>query len=89
MWILKNKLLYLSQIKIYKVMKKDEKMLSLYDYLGRAAGSDLGKEVMDAALAYPKFIKVEVREVSNPAYTGKVMLYPQWFLEEYFSSVSS
>jgi hypothetical protein len=89
MWILKNKLLYLPQIKIYKVMEKDEKMLSLYDYLGRAAGTDLGKEVMDAARAYPKFIKVEIREVSNPSYTGKVMLYPQWFLEEYFSSVSS
>ena len=70
-------------------MKKNEKMLSLYDYLGRAAGTELGKEVMDAARAHPKFIKVEVREVSNPAYTGKVMLYPQWFLEEYFSSVSS
>ena len=70
-------------------MKKNVKMLSLYDYLGRAAGAELGREVMNAALAYPKFIKVELREVSNPAYTGKVMLYPQWFLEEYFSSVSS
>ena len=70
-------------------MKKNVKMLSLYDYLGRAAGTELGKEVMDAARAHPKFIKVEAREVSNPAYTGKVMLYPQWFLEEYFSSVSS
>ena len=70
-------------------MKKNLKMLSLYDYLGRAAGAELGREVMNAALAYPKFIKVELREVSNPAYTGKVMLYPQWFLEEYFSSVSS
>lgn len=70
-------------------MKKNEKMLSLYDYLGRAAGVELGREVMNAARAYPKFIKIELREVSNPAYTGKVMLYPQWFLEEYFSSVSS
>ncbi len=50
MWISKNKLLYLPQIKIYKVMEKNEKMLSLYDYLGRAAGSELGKEVMDVAL---------------------------------------
>ena len=70
-------------------MKKNEKMLSLYDYLGRAAGAELGREVMNAARAYPKFIKIELREVSNPAYTGKVMLYHQWFLEEYFSSVSS
>ena len=59
-------------------------MLSLYDYLGYPAGSELGKEV--AAAASKSNEKFEVREVSNPKYTGKVMLYPENFLKEYFES---
>jgi hypothetical protein len=59
-------------------------MLSLYDYLGYAAGEKLGKEVWDAAVNAD--IKTEVREISNPKYTGKVMLYPEDFLTEFFKS---
>ena len=59
-------------------------MLSLYDYLGYAAGEKLGKEVWDAAANAS--IKTEVREISNPKYTGKVMLYPENFLKEYFQT---
>ena len=57
-------------------------MLSLYDYLGYAAGEKLGKEVAEAAAKTQ--VKFEMREVSNPKYTGKVMLYPENFLKEYF-----
>jgi hypothetical protein len=57
-------------------------MLSLYDYLGKAAGTDLGKQVADYA-AYKK-AKIETRDVSNPRYTGKVMLYEKSFLDEFF-----
>jgi hypothetical protein len=59
-------------------------MLSLYDYLGYPAGNALGKEVAEAAAE--SNIKFETREVSNPKYTGKVMLYPENFLKEYFES---
>jgi len=59
-------------------------MLSLYDYLGYPAGNELGKEV--AAAAAKSKAKFETREVSNPKYTGKVMLYPETFLKEFFES---
>jgi hypothetical protein len=62
-------------------------MLSLYDYLGHAAGGELGKEV--AAAAAKSNVKFEIREVSNPKYTGKIMLYPENFLKEFFAAKQS
>ena len=56
--------------------------MSLYDYLGRAAGPDLGKQVATAAAKAG--VKSEIREVSNSKYTGPIMLYPRSFLELYF-----
>jgi hypothetical protein len=61
--------------------------LSLYDYLGKPAGNDLGKEV--AAAAIKANIKIQTREISNPKYTGKVHLYPKDFLEFYFREPES
>jgi hypothetical protein len=61
--------------------------LSLYDYLGKAAGEKLGKEVASAASRGG--IKLETREVSNPKYTGTVLLYPKDFLEFYFREPES
>ena len=57
-------------------------MVSLYDYLGRAAGPDLGKQVATAAAKAG--VKHEIREVSNAKYTGPIMLYPRSFLNLYF-----
>ena len=57
-------------------------MMSLYDYLGHAAGPDLGQEV--ATAARKSGVKGEMREVSNPKYRGPVMLYPKAFLDLYF-----
>ena len=57
-------------------------MISLYDYLGRAAGPDLGKQVATAAAKAG--VKSEIREVSNIKYTGPIMLYPRSFLDLYF-----
>lgn len=65
-------------------MEDKKRLLSLYDYLGKAAGAQLGADVN--AYAQQKEIKYGVREISNPKYTGKVMLYPEWFLDEYFSN---
>ena len=53
--------------------------LSLYEFLGKPAGGPLGKEVWDAASK--QGIKAQSREVSNPKFTGKVLLYPKEFLE--------
>jgi hypothetical protein len=61
-----------------------DNMMSLYDYLGKPAGNDLGKKVYLAARA--KGANFSQREVSNKAYTGMVMLYPESFLKEYFNS---
>ena len=65
-------------------MSNKEEMLSLYDYLNRAAGSKLGKQVAEYAKA--RKAKHSVRHVSNPSYTGEVMLYTREFLDEYFNN---
>ena len=57
-------------------------MLSLYDYLGKAAGRELGTQVYKAA--FSQKIKVTEKHVSNPAYSGKILMYPKSFLDEYF-----
>jgi hypothetical protein len=57
-------------------------MLSLYDYLGKAAGKELGAAVNNFAKANK--IPVAIKEVSNPKYKGKIMMYPKSFLEVYF-----
>lgn len=59
-------------------------MLSLYDYLGRAAGKELGLSV--AKYAYRQKSKVEKRIVSNPVYTGEVNLYTESLLLAYFNN---
>ena len=56
--------------------------MSLFDYLGRPAGSELGQRV--AAAAAQNKIKFETRHVSNAKYTGDIMLYPKSFLDLYF-----
>ena len=61
----------------------ENKMMSLYDFLGRPAGGELGKQVAEAA-AQAK-VGFETKEVSNPKYTGKVMMYPKSFLDQYFN----
>ena len=56
--------------------------LSLYDFLGKAADEKLGWEVAtEAAL---RGIETKTREISNPKFTGTVLLYPKDFLEFYF-----
>jgi len=56
--------------------------ISLYDYLGHAAGSDVGQQVAFAAAKAG--VLTETRHVSNPVYKGPVMLYPRSFLDLYF-----
>ena len=61
--------------------------LSLYDYLGRAAGEKLGGEVK--AEADKRGVPFQTREVSNPKFTGTILLYPRDFLEFYFREPGS
>lgn len=74
-------------IKVYKietVMKEDpaEKLVSLFEYLGRAAGAELGKQVATAATRAHE--TMDIRVVNTKTYKGKVMLYREVFLDEYF-----
>jgi len=62
---------------------KQEEFVSLYDFLGKPAGGELGKEVFEASKL--NRIPTKIREISNPKYKGKVMLYPKEFLLKYFS----
>jgi hypothetical protein len=55
---------------------------SLYEYLGRAAGSDLGKAVATSAKLCN--IQPQTHNVSNPKYQGEVRRYPVTFLDLYF-----
>jgi hypothetical protein len=59
-----------------------EQMLSLYDYLGKAAGRDLGTKVYQTASSQK--ITVTEKQVSTPVYSGKILMYPKSFLDEYF-----
>ena len=65
-------------------MEQQQELVSLYDYLGYAAGGTLGKEVADAAVKAKETIGR--REVSNRKYSGSVMLYRKGFLKEFFES---
>lgn len=59
-------------------------LISLYDYLGYAAGTELGKEVATAATKAKE--KIGKRFVTNTRYKGEVMLYRREFLKEYFTA---
>ncbi len=61
-------------------------MMSLYEYLGKAAGPDLGKAVALAATIAG--VKVDSHEVSNPKYTGRILKYPKYFLDDYFGKTT-
>ena len=56
---------------------------SLFDYLGRPAGSDLGQKVHAAAVGKGVYIgKKDIEKSKIPA--GYVCMYPISFLDEYF-----
>jgi len=57
--------------------------LSLYDFLGKKAGKELGKDVNKRARELN--IPPQTREINNPVYSGPVHLYPMDFLVDYFT----
>ncbi len=66
-----------------------ESQLSLYEYLGKAAGQDLGKEVMKAALECDEYVEIAEQKISTPAFDGVVKTYPKSFLDKYFKKKRS
>jgi len=79
----KGKTVYKREFNNYNKRKKiNMNNVSLYDYLGHAAGSELGQKV--ATAARQAGVRGEMREVSNPVYKGPVMLWPKAFLDLYF-----
>lgn len=73
-----------TQVNLYKVEKQQPEMVSLFDFLGHAAGASLGAAVY--AVANRTNEKVETRIVETKTYKGKVMLYRKVFLNDYFKS---
>lgn len=61
--------------------------LSLYDYLGKPAGTELGKKVKE--YADENNVPFTTREISTPKFTGTVCLYPKSFLDFYFRTPDS
>ena len=66
----------------YNKREKIMNMMSLYDYLGHAAGPELGKQVASAAARAG--VKHEIREVKHAGWNGPIMLYPKSFLDNFF-----
>ena len=58
---------------------------SLYDYLGKRAGSALGRMVYETVKQDK--VAMQQKEVSNPLYTGKIMMYPVGWLDQYFNNL--
>jgi hypothetical protein len=63
-------------------MENQSEFISLYDYLGRAAGSKLGKQVYN----YAKKLKITTKSkhVNHDGYNGMIICYPVDFLKSYF-----
>ncbi len=68
-------------------LKENEEFVSLFEYLKKPAGGDLGKQVFAKAKSIGLVVKT--KDITTPRYTGKVMLYPKSFLEEYFKPKSN
>ena len=64
--------------------KQKPEMLSLYDYLGRAAGNKLGEQV--AAYAKLRKARFGTKEVNHRGYQGIVHTYTKAFLDECFNA---
>lgn len=58
-------------------------MVSIFDYLGRPGGIDLGSKVFKYAKVNK--INIEFRMINNSKYKGKVCMYPKTFLDHFFT----
>ena len=63
-----------------KAKKYTGDYLSLYDYLGCAAGGELGQKI--AYEAAKNKINIKTKSIENPGYKGRIQMYPEDFLIE-------
>ena len=68
-------------------MEQEQKpyMMSLYEYLGKAAGSELGKEVAETAVKLKETI--QKKYIENTRYKGEILMYRREFLDTYFGNI--
>jgi 6-pyruvoyltetrahydropterin/6-carboxytetrahydropterin synthase len=66
----------------YMETQNSIEMLSLFDYIGHAAGPALGKAVAKAAAQAN--VPILMKEVDTKNYKGKIMMYPRTFLDSHF-----
>ncbi len=59
-------------------------VLSLFDYLGRPAGSELGNKVNKEAKR--RGVSYRTKQITTPKYKGDVHCYPRTFLDLYFEN---
>ena len=60
------------------------KMISLFDYLGKPGGKELGARTTSSAVSMG--ITLDTRYVETKGYKGNVVLYPENFLKLYFQA---
>ena len=65
--------------------KQNVELMSLYDYLKKPAGAELGKKVYEYARRTNQAKRIQTREISNSKYKGTVLLYPKHVLDQYFA----
>ena len=67
----------------------ENQLLSLYDYLGKPAGSELGKQVYQYACSVNQSHLVKNRNVSTKNYKGVILIYPKDMLDSYFNNTKN
>ena len=64
----------------------ETEMISLFHYLKKPAGPELGKQVALAAMN--EKIHIESKQVSTPKYKGNILMYPKSWLNNYFNQTT-
>jgi hypothetical protein len=64
----------------------ETEMISLFDYLKKPAGPELGKQVALAAMN--EKILIGSKQVSNSKYKGNILMYPKSWLDIYFNQTT-
>ena len=59
-------------------------LISLYDYLGYAAGAQLGKRSSNRCCRTRKK-KLGKKAIATRTYTGEILMYRREFLDQYFN----
>jgi hypothetical protein len=72
------------KITVMEPKQQEVEMVSLFDFLGHAAGAALGAAVYGVANRTRE--KVDIRIIETKTYKGKVMLYRKAFLNDYFKA---